>query len=83
MDKIRDIYWKYRLNIEDLIPYDSVQVEIDLIVADIRAIDWCVFQNRDNNEVVVFSEKVKRDLNDRLEYLKAKLNEVLEIEEHP
>lgn len=80
MEKIQSIYWKYRLSIEDLIPDNSIKSEIKTIESDLRAIDWCVYQNKENKEIFSYSEEVKRDLSDKLEYLKSKFHKLLKSE---
>lgn len=80
MDKINDIKFKYRLNIEDLIPDENLLDEIKIIEKDIGAIDWCLTQNKNDKDVVAYGQKFKQNLIDKLEYLKDKLKEFLRRE---
>lgn len=82
MNKIKEIEHKYRLNIEDLVPYENIQEEIDSIKNDLRDIDLCILKHKDKESIVEYAQKLQKNLCDKLEYLEDKLRDLkLKFEE--
>lgn len=77
MDKIKFIEIGYRLNIEDLIPFEDIPGEIKQILSDRKQINLILSNNKDKKEVQEFGDKVIAKLTVKFEYLKEKLETFL------
>lgn len=73
MNKIERILRKYRLNIEDLIPYENIEDEIKILEEDLAQIHSILLRNKDDKSICNYGEKAKITLSDKVEYLKDKL----------